>query len=154
MNVRRGPWRRLTLIHHDRPFLVRRGIDVGLFGIYLHDIAAPDPGLDMHDHPWAFVTLILRGGYFELAADARRPELPTFRRWGRWSMHRMRQTDAHRITRAEPGTVTLVLRGRKTRSWGYYVPDPPEPGRAVAFRWIGQTQYDYAVRRPAPEVRT
>lgn len=160
-DVRHGPWRHLTLIHRSRPFLVRRGLDLGwkrradeqareekgkrvsLAGIYLHEIVGPDPGLDMHDHPWAFVALILRGGYSEQHAEARTPEVPQNRTWRRWSIHRMRQTDVHRITEVEPGTLTLVLRGWKTRSWGFYLPD----------RWVHQADYDYRTRRPVSEVR-
>lgn len=146
LNQRRGPWRRLTLLDRgDRPFLVRRGIDVRLFGVYLHQITAPDPGLDMHDHPWAFASWIVRGGYSEMYAEARTPELPRFRRWRRWSIHRMRQTDAHRIVDVEPGTVTLVLRGRKTRPWGFF--------QVAEGLWVDYRSYDYAARRPVREER-
>lgn len=145
LNRRRGPWRRLTLLDRgNRPFLVRRGIDVRLFGIYLHEIAAPDPGLDMHDHPWAFASLVIRGGYGERVAQARNPGQWTWRRWSRWSVHRMRQTDIHRIDDVHPGTLTLVIRGRKTRPWGFYTPDG----------WVDYRAYDYETRRPVSEVRT
>jgi hypothetical protein len=145
LNRRRGPWRRLTLLDRgDRPFLVRRGIDVRLFGIYLHEINAPDPGHDMHDHPWAFASWIIRGGYDEEHAEARK-QLGEIRRWRRWSIHRMRQTDIHRITDVEPGTLTLVLRGRKTRAWGFY--------QVTEGLWVDYRDYDYETRRPVSEVR-
>lgn len=116
LNRRRGPWRRLTLLDRaDRPFLVRRGIDVRLFGIYLHEIAGPDPGLDMHDHPWPFATWVIRGGYSEMHAEAR------------------------------TGTLTLVIRGRKTRPWGFY--------QVTEGLWVDYREYDYQTRRPVSEVR-
>src|SRR5688500_6187293 len=72
ISERRASFHRLTLRDNTgRSFLHRRGIDVLPFGVYVHRILAPDPGLDLHDHPWPFVTLILRGGYVEEVADAR-----------------------------------------------------------------------------------
>ena len=33
--------------------------------VRVHHILSSDPGRDFHDHPWPFVTIILKGGYFE-----------------------------------------------------------------------------------------
>lgn len=63
------------------------------------------------------------------------------RKWRRWSVHRMPLDVAHRIVRVEPGTVTLVLRGRKVRRWGFFL--PPDQGG-----WVDWEDYDYATRRP------
>jgi hypothetical protein len=163
--IRRGPFRVLDLVGPSGTFLRRRGIDLRLFGVYLHRIDQADPGLDLHDHPWPFVSIVLRGGYQEEHADAREAATsaasaegrdvwhdgerileawrgaPRF--WGRWSIHRIRMTEAHRITAALPGTTTLLLRGRKTRAWGFFIPDG----------YVDQREYDYARRRPATEVR-
>lgn len=133
-------WRRLSLIHADKTFLDRWGIDLGPVGVYVHHIAGPDPGLDLHDHPWPFVSLILRGGYSEQVADTREPWLWRRRRWERWSVHRMPFTVCHRIFDADPGTWTLIVRGPKSRTWGFYLSDEP--------RWVPWDQYDYATRRP------
>lgn len=144
-------------------FLDRFGLENDWFGIFVHHIAGPDPGLDLHDHPWPFASLILRGGYTEEALDARDapawarsaetlavmfPEDPPRargirRRWGRGSFHRMPLTIAHRIVDVEPGTWTLVLRGRKSRSWGFYLSDG----------YVDQRGYDYVARRPGAEIR-
>lgn len=153
---RAGAWRALDLVGPRGRFLRRRGLDLRLFGIYVHDIEQPDPGLDLHDHPWPFVTLILRGAYTEVFAEARTASslaeyaehVPSAvpglsRTWHRWSVHRIPMTDAHRIVACEPGTRTLVLRGRKTRRWGFYLP----AGR------LDQTRYPYDERRPCWEDR-
>lgn len=156
----RGWWRRLDLVGPAGRFLVRRGIDLRLFGIYLHHIEDRDPGLDLHDHPWPFISIVLTGGYTEewtpardaplrarLAEDAERNGVPssrgTTRTWRRGSIHRMRLTDAHRIVSALPGTFTLVLRGRKSRRWGFYLPSG----------YVDQALYDYEDRRPVSEAR-
>lgn len=151
-------WRRLDLIHDGRTFLRRRGVDLRLGGVLVHRIDAPDPGLDLHDHPWPFVSIVLRGGYTEEFAETRhasrqadlaeandRPEhgyrcsRGVSRRWGRWSIHRMPLDIAHRITDADKGTVTLVIRGRKRRRWGFYLP----------HGWTDWANYDYETRRPS-----
>ena len=80
--------RRLDLRGPDgSTFLRRRGIEhERLGGLLLHFLDGPDPGLDLHDHPWPFATLILRGGYTEevapiAAVPAHRYEPAT---WGAW----------------------------------------------------------------------
>lgn len=98
------------------------------FAIYLHKIATPDKDRDLHDHPWPFVSLVLRGGYDELLVttntamdDYLRGGRPPFRvrRW--MSLGCRRATDAHRITRLHrTPTWTLVLTGPRRRSWGFY----------------------------------
>ena len=153
---RRGIWRRLALVGPTGEFLTRRGLDLRIFGLYVHRIRQADPGLDLHDHPWSFVSIVLRGGYVEERAEIRRA--PQYAEWsdrtldGRrgwlatWragSVHRVRLDEAHRIVEVEPGTVTLVLRGRKLRAWGFYL----ETG------WVDQRAYDYEARRPLREER-
>lgn len=138
-------FRRLTLSHDGAKFLDRWGlVHDRLGGFYLHHIAGPDPGLDLHDHPWSFITLVLSGGYWELQADifAGVHGPPRHASWPHWSVHRVPLTVAHRITVAAPGTWTLVLRGPTRRVWGFYLPDGRVP-------W---TEYDYQTRRPSRAV--
>ena len=44
----------------------------------------------------------------------------SFRHWRRWSMHRMRATDMHRIVWTRPDTLTLVLAGAVVRSCRFH----------------------------------
>lgn len=144
--------RRLTLSHDGRPFLERWGlVHERIGGFYLHHIAGPDPGMDLHDHPWAFATVILTGGYTEEVAPIRDAALratrarqgvgtPGVARSWRWlSIHWMPLHVAHRITAAKPGTWTLVLRGPTHRRWGFYLPGG----------WIDWERYPYEKRRPS-----
>jgi hypothetical protein len=134
----RGWWRHLTLTHQGHPQFVRRGLETRLLGLYLHNWHQPDPGLDLHDHPARFWTWIICGGYIELVAQARTPKKTTARRWRRWSIHHMDLATIHRVTLVEPGTRTLVLRGPRTRRWGYHTPTG----------WVDHDLYDHANRRP------
>jgi hypothetical protein len=134
--------RRLRLRRNDGAvYLDRWGWRCRWFGVYLHRMTAPDPGRDLHDHPWWFASLILRGGYCEERAETRvasrlsliadaypetcRPGLISHRYAFSSSMLRtMRMDECHRITALHRNpTWTLVLTGPNRRSWGFYEPD-------------------------------
>lgn len=83
------------------------------FGIYLHVIRRPDWAQCQHDHPWAFITFILRGGYEEEVGGQ------TFVHRPGYVGYRPRGFE-HRITRLLGETaVTLVIRGHNYESWGF-----------------------------------
>lgn len=94
--------------------------------LFLHHIVLADPDPYVHDHPWPFRTLVLRGGYNEdVMSDCRCCNLPVD--WndgellagtGCYRPARYR----HRIFYVRPGTWTLVLAGRAEREWGFWVP--------------------------------
>lgn len=98
------------------------------FGLYLHFIIEPDTGVpDPHDHPWVFRTFVLRGGYIEhvYPCGSLYGDVHSWRKmaWERFSYHKFRLDWAHRIVKLQPGTVTLVLTGRKCRKcreWGLH----------------------------------
>ena len=163
-----GPLRRLTLRDADgRPFLERWALDLGIAGVYLHHVTGPDPGLDLHDHPWAFVSLVLSGAYVDESCDVRAasavageaaeqdnadrwsgfttsPNRRGARRvWRAGTVHRVTRLTAHRIVSCTPGTWTVIVRGRARQPWGFYTP----------AGWIDADDYDYAARRPGSEQR-
>lgn len=160
LDHRRGPWRALDISARGQVFIRRRGIDLRLFGIYWHRLDGPDPGLDLHDHPWSAVSLILSGGYTERWAEVRAPGLEEKHTFRRGQVRRLRATEIHTITAVKPGTWTLVLRGprrptipvgdnpKKAAAWGFYQPDD-----TGTYRWIPHTVYDYAARRPCEVTR-
>lgn len=143
--------RRLRLRRYDgQVYLDRRGLTIDwIGGIYLHKMSAPDPGLDLHDHPWSFASLILWGGYTEERCEAREAcnvaylanvfvGVPRGREvtWKPGSFHRLGLNECHRITKLTRRTCwTLVLRGPRVREWGFYAPDG----------WIKDE--DYSARR-------
>jgi hypothetical protein len=103
----------------------RRVIQTPLFGIYLHHIYQPDSDRDPHDHPWPFVSIMLRGGYSEEVWQVKAGELGATPRTiarRRWSAHGTGLRVAHIIRTLRPGTVTLVLTGRHSRTWGFWTP--------------------------------
>ena len=108
----------------DRLYLRRlRIIQTPWFAVYLHEMHGPDADRDLHDHPFDFYSIILKGGYVEnWLAKQQGFGLPTHTRvWPRWSGHLMRKTEGHRIRALhETPTYTLVLVGSRTREWGFW----------------------------------
>lgn len=158
MSERRKVLRRLTLRDRDgNVFLDRWGIRIHWLGsVFLHKMSAPDPGTDLHDHPWTFVTIPLWGGYVERRAficptcngpaDARKHLIMERTETRRpFRPRRMRLDVAHTIDRLRRRTAwTLVITGPVRREWGFYIPrgwvhhvdyeDTPE-GRARTVDW-------------------
>lgn len=99
------------------------------FGIYLHRILTRDFDRHAHDHPWPFVSLILRGGYVEFVTGDDGLPLECVRTRG--SLHRMPVEKAHLIYEVAPNTLTLVLTGRHGRDWGYW----------TAEGWVSHSDY-------------
>src|SRR5213075_3275158 len=109
----------------DGTYLTRwRVLQTPWFGIYVHRYQGPDPRATLHDHPWPFLSFILRGGYVErrldpatMTVDERRYVHP---------FNYLRATDAHSIIGLlRDPTWTLLLVGRRVRTWGYW--EPPVP---------------------------
>lgn len=98
-----------------------RILETPWFGVYLHWIYLPDTDRDPHDHPWKFASVILRGGYTERVwRDLSHLDHATTRTWGPWSAHRMPLDWAHKIEALGPNTITLIFRGRRSKSWGFW----------------------------------
>lgn len=116
-----------------------RLIQTPWLSLYLHRIYLPDSESALHDHPWPFTTIILRGGYVEEVAlyplvvnPAVNPWSVQAREWLPFSRHSLDRGQAHRIASVRPGTWTLLLVGRRARSWGFFT----EQG------WTDWTEYE------------
>jgi hypothetical protein len=115
---------RFEVPHFDNPdvnYLERlRIVATPWFAVYLHRLGTPDSRPTLHDHPWSFVSIILRGGYVEhrLNLHAR-----TVERKHRRHINIMRRDDAHSIESLDrTPTWTLLFVGRRRREWGYWRP--------------------------------
>lgn len=92
------------------------------FGVYVHRFFRPDVDRDLHDHPWWFWSLVLRGGYLEQLADVATGPFEDRQRWClRGRAHAMPLRSAHRVVHVLPNTWTLLLVGPKSREWGFFV---------------------------------
>lgn len=100
------------------------------FGIKLHWFHGPDPDQDCHDHPWDFLSLVLRGVYQEKRQRFEQRGLSFYlveeseaqRKAGTIALRR--STDVHRITMVSANCLTLVINGPKRGSWFFWEPLP------------------------------
>jgi hypothetical protein len=105
------------------------------FNVFLHKFHKGDPG-DVHDHPWPYATLILKGGYYEW--------VPTFnpytgdkvgetRYWrGPGHFRVCKAKSYHRIEKHPDVTAwTLFMPGPQTKEWGFWVKN----------KWIHNEKY-------------
>lgn len=104
-----------------------------LIGARVHHILRSDSGRDYHDHPWPFVTIILRGGYWEWrpVLDAAGFIIDEQCRWyGPGSVIVRRAGTWHRLVLPAGQTAwTLFCTGPKSQGWGFLVGN-----RKVAWR--------------------
>lgn len=99
-----------------------RVVQTPWFAVYLHDIFEPDGDRDPHNHPWSFVSIVLRGHYVEQLHPIPYSNRGEFRTqtWRRFSVHRMGRGTAHRIVEAGPRLKTLILTGPRRADWGFF----------------------------------
>lgn len=112
-------WRWYDVILDDELYLTRLTLlKTPWFSVKLHWIHRPDPDRDLHDHPWAFAGIVLRGGYKELHAN--NPHTgPVVERTINWFNHK-NTISSHRIIEVKPNTLTLIFATAKKKDWGFY----------------------------------
>lgn len=116
-----------------------RLIQTPWFGIYLHRMDGPDSRSTLHDHPWTFASLILRGGYYEAHAAEAAQGPVTMRCHVLGDVNRMGRHEAHFIRElVKVPTWTLMLVGQRRDTWGYW--EPFQDRRALEVRFW--TPYD------------
>lgn len=142
-------WDRFEIPNYDGPgnYLTRlRLIQTPLFGVYLHRFDGPDPRDTLHEHPWPFVSIVLRGGYIERRLDPHTMEVDE-NRVVRY-INVKHAHNAHAIIRLlRYPTWTLMVVGRRTKTWGYLERlEDLEPGdQSQAWVWTEFDKHDHAL---------
>jgi hypothetical protein len=123
----------------DEPYLVRYYLFLKErerfpFNVFLHKFLKGDPD-DVHDHPWPYATLILRGGYYEWTPnfDSTGNKISETRHWrGPGHFRICKSKSYHRIELKDGVTAwTLFMPGPHRRDWGFLVNN----------NWIQHEQY-------------
>jgi hypothetical protein len=118
----------------ERYYVFLRDRDRFPFNIFVHKFLKSDPD-DVHDHPWPFATLILRGGYWEWRPQFNHLGEKTgeIAKWcGPGSFRTASANTYHRIELDPDITCwTLFMPGAKQRDWGFLVKN----------KWIQWEQY-------------
>jgi len=104
------------------------------FNIFLHKFLKSDPD-DVHDHPWPYATLILKGGYWEWRPqfNSKGEKTGEIAKWcGPGSFRWAGANTFHRIELDPDVTCwTLFMPGAKQRDWGFLVKN----------RWVQWEEY-------------
>lgn len=112
---------------NDEPYLERYYIFLKdrtrfPFNVFLHKFLKSDPD-DVHDHPWPYATLILKGGYWEWIPqfNSKGEKCGEIAKWhGAGSFRFAAATSYHRIELdPEVECWTLFMPGIKQREWGF-----------------------------------
>lgn len=119
------------------PYLVRYKLfRCPWFKVFLHHILRSDEDLELHDHPWNFVSLILWSGYKEVLSIG---STIVYRvrtvRAGDVIRHRAR--DAHRLILDRPAWTLVGVTGKK-RHWGFWTERGWEPYEVFFDRKYGR----------------
>lgn len=102
------------------PYLFRWTLlNVKLFRIYLHQFVGDDWALDPHDHPKRFVSIGIKGWYYEDVCNAdgmilytRKHQAPWIRSFPPYHIHRIRAKECGNCW-------TVVIVFRNVRQWGF-----------------------------------
>lgn len=133
----RNLWARFRYVIGDGPkgpLLIRyRLISTRWGGVYLHHLMRSDADRHLHDHPWAFWSLILWRGYMEAEPlmgqgapalwrafpDELGPERQRLTSRAPFGLVRHAATDRHRLHLERPAW-SLIWVGPRTRDWGFH----------------------------------
>jgi len=122
------------LVSWRRPFT--RLVQMCGIAARVHEILRSDLGREPHDHPWAYLTVILKGGYWEERYDAAGKLVST--KWhGPGSVLFRRANSWHKLIVPEGQVATtLFITGSKSQSWGFNV-----EGKKVPYReYLGKPE--------------
>ncbi len=94
------------------PYLHRWVLDCRWFSIRLHHWLRGDDPRALHDHPWNFIVVVLKGSYWDVTANGRQLMSPGTVQY---------RNALHKHTVDTKGCWTLVLTGPVIRPWGFWV---------------------------------
>lgn len=108
------------------------------FNVFLHKFLKSDPD-DVHDHPWPYATLILKGGYYEWIPDFDKTgrKIGETQYWRGPGHFRVCSADSfHRVElKKDVECWTLFMPGPQKKDWGFLV------NKDSSQQWIQWQQY-------------
>jgi hypothetical protein len=104
------------------------------FNIFLHKFLKGDPD-DVHDHPWPFATLIIKGGYWEYKPvfNSLGEQIGGKRFWCKPGSLRFSSACSYHRIELEPAVEcwTIFIPGPQLKEWGFL----------VGNKWVPNEQY-------------
>ena len=118
----------------ERYYLFLRERERFPFNVFLHKFLKSDPD-DVHDHPWPYATLILKGGYWEWIPhfDTVGRKTGEYQAWRGPGHFRISKANSFHRIELDPNITawTLFMPGPKQRDWGFLVRN----------KWVQWEQY-------------
>jgi hypothetical protein len=108
-----------------------RLIQTPWFAVYLHQICKSDEDKDLHDHPWSFESLILKGSYRENYSTGMHHYVVRNKTYYAGDVVQHDAEDAHQLTLLSQEAWTLVFTSGREREWGY----------RTAMGWVDNKTY-------------
>lgn len=96
------------------PYAYRWTLNFWLFSIRVHQWIRSDDKRYFHDHPWHFITLVLKGGYTDVSLSGR-DVLSAGNIRFRHALHQ------HYVEVPPGGAWTILLTSMPVRNWGFWV---------------------------------
>ena len=133
-------WRRTVRILHrvlmvklreplglpDCPYVIRWRIETPIGSLRVHHWLSNDDPRAVHDHPWWFLTFVVKGWYFEESPSSGADHLKA-------PAIRFRKADhKHTVFPAPGGCWTILVTGRPLRTWGFW----PKGKFVKANKWF------------------
>jgi hypothetical protein len=104
------------------------------FNVFIHKFHKSDPD-DVHDHPWPYATLILKGGYYEWIPqfDKDGKKFGEIAHWRGPGHFRLCSANSYHRIELDPDVTawTLFMPGPQKREWGFLVKN----------KWIPNDKY-------------
>jgi hypothetical protein len=104
------------------------------FNVFVHKFLKSDPD-DVHDHPWPYATLILKGGYYEWVPvfDSAGKKIAEMCHWRGPGHFRVCNSNSYHRIELDPDITawTLFMPGPKQREWGFLVKN----------KWVHNEEY-------------
>ena len=126
------------------------------FNVTLHKIVKSDDPI-FHDHPWSYMTVILKGGYWEHTPvfnnDGKK--IAEFQKWrGPGSVIIRKAKDYHWLELDESvGPVTtLFFMGSQQREWGFLVDSTKRKSHWIQWEHYLNNYKDYHKRYIEPKI--
>ena len=92
------------------------------FNVFLHKFLKSDPD-DLHDHPWPYATVILKGGYWEWVPqfNSKGQKVGEIAKWRGPGHFRISSSKSFHRIELDPGIEcwTLFMPGPQKREWGF-----------------------------------
>lgn len=139
-----------TIPYLDRYYIFLKNRKNFPFNITLHKVMVSDEDV-LHDHPWSYATLILKGGYYEhipLYNDTTGNVIGSTRVWRGPGHFRFRKADdLHWLELAkdkdgkEIPCWSLFYMGRKEKEWGFLPFNQSNELTERGYKWVHNEIY-------------